>query len=84
MAGQRYQLVLVSAVGAGLGGRQDGQERMGDQGQDGPAVPGCPAADLVLVQRGQFLAGSEPVLNQPPIMPLKPQRSLALALRPGR
>ena len=29
-------------------------------------MPGGPAADLVLVQGGQFLAGGEPVLDLPP------------------
>ena len=46
VTGQRDELVLI---GGGLGGGQDGQERVGEQGQDGPAVPGGPAADLVLV-----------------------------------
>lgn len=30
---------------------------MGKHGQDGPAVPGSPGADLVLVQAAQALAG---------------------------
>ena len=64
VAGQRDQ--LGGRAGRRLGRGQDGQERVGEQGQDGPAVPGGPAADLVLVQGGQFLAGSEPVLDLPP------------------
>ena len=40
--------------------------RMGEQGQDGPPVPGGPGPDLVLVQGGQFLAAGEPVLDLPP------------------
>ena len=66
MAGQRDQLVLAWPAAAGLCGGQDGQERVGEQGQDGPPVPGGPAADLVLVQGGQFLSGGEPVLDFPP------------------
>jgi len=66
VAGQRDQLVVPQLAATGLGGGQDGQERVGEQGQDGPAVPGGPAADLVLVQGGQFLAGGEPVLDSPP------------------
>jgi hypothetical protein len=38
---------------------------MGEQGQDGPPVPGGPGADLVLVQGGQLLAAGEPVLDFP-------------------
>jgi len=56
-------MVWVAVVG--LGGGQHGQERAGEQGQDGPPVPGGPAADLVLVQSGQLLAGSKPVLDLP-------------------
>ena len=77
VAGQRDQLVLTGAAGVRLGGGQDGQEGVGEQGQDGPAVPGGPAADLVLVQGGELLARSEPVLNRPPLMPLKRNPSLA-------
>ena len=51
---------------AGLGRGQDGQERVGEQRQDGPPVPGGPAPDLVLVQGGELLAASEPVLDLPP------------------
>src|SRR5262245_57035327 len=71
VASQRDQLAIACPAAAGLGGGEDGQERAGEQGQDGPAVPGGPAADLVLVQGGQFLADGESVLNQPPLMPVK-------------
>ena len=71
VAGQRDQLVIVRVLVVSLGGGQHGQERVGEQGQDGPPVPGGPAADLVLVQGGQLLAGSKAVLNQPPLMHLK-------------
>lgn len=60
MAGQRDQLRIIGVADGGLAG-QDGQEGMGEQGEDGSPVPGGPAADLVLVQGGQFLAASEPV-----------------------
>ena len=83
VAGQRDQEITGWPAGAGLAG-QDGQERVGEQGQDGPPVPGGPGADLVLVQAGQFLAAGESVLNQPLVMPLKPRRSLALPRYPGR
>ena len=76
VTGQREELVLMS--GSGLGRGQDGQERVGEQGQDGPAVPGSPVADLVLVQ------GGEPVLSQPPLMPVKNKWSLAFRRIPGR
>ena len=65
MAGQRDQLRITGVADGGLAG-QDGQEGMGEQGQDGPPVPGGPGPDLVLVQGGQFLAASEPVLDLPP------------------
>jgi hypothetical protein len=63
VAGQGDQLVIVWVLVAGLGGGQHGQERVGEQGQDGPPVPGGPAADLVLVQGGQLFAGSKAVLD---------------------
>jgi hypothetical protein len=51
------------AVGRGaadvFGGGGDGQERGGEHGQGGPAIPGLPAADLVLIQAGQALADLE-------------------------
>jgi hypothetical protein len=63
VAGQRDQLVSVWVLMVSLGGGQHDQECVGEQGQDGPRVLGGPAADLVLVQGGQFLAASEPVPN---------------------
>ena len=38
---------------------------MGQHGQGGPAVPGTPAAHLVLVQATQALAGLEALLHRP-------------------
>ena len=52
---------------AGLHGRHD-QEGVGEHGQGGPAVPGAPAAHLVLVQADQALAGLEALLNLPTTM----------------
>ena len=63
VAGQRDQLVLVRAAVVWLGCGHGGQECVGEQGQDGPAVPGGPAPDLMLVQAGEFLAGGEAVLD---------------------
>ena len=59
----------LAAVAAGqLGGGQDGQERAGQQGEDGPAVLGGPAPDLVLVQPGEFLPAAQPssILHRDP------------------
>ena len=41
------------------------QEGVGEHGQGDPAVPGAPAAELMLVQADQALAGLEALLNQP-------------------
>jgi hypothetical protein len=57
VAGQRDQLVVAQLTAARLGRGEDGQERVGERGQDGLAVTGRPAADVVLVQRGGLLAG---------------------------
>jgi hypothetical protein len=84
VAGQRDQPVIADAPGVVLRRGQDGQERVGEQGQDGPPVPGRPAADLMLIQGSQFLAGGEPVLSQPPLMPVKEKWSLSFRAHPGR
>lgn len=65
VAGERDLAVGRRSAGA-LGGGGDGQERGGEHGQGDPAVPGVPAADLMLVQAGQSLAGLEVVLHRPP------------------
>jgi hypothetical protein len=62
VAGQRDQLAIAWTAAAGLGGGQDRREGAGEQGQDGSPVPAGPAADLMLVQGGQLLPGSELVL----------------------
>src|SRR5215218_5644491 len=46
-------------VAGAFGNRHHDQEGVGDHGQGGPAVPGAPAADLVLVQATKALAGLE-------------------------
>src|SRR5829696_1158496 len=53
-------------VAATLGHGGDRQEGMGNHGQGDPAVPGAPAADLLLVQADQPLTGLEPLLDGPP------------------
>ncbi len=47
----------------GKGGHD--QEGVGKQGKGGPAVPGAPAADLMLVQATQALAGPSGGLGSP-------------------
>jgi hypothetical protein len=70
-AGQRGDFVagqrdLTGRRRAGvLGGGGGGQERQGEHGQGSPPVPGVPAADLVLVQPCQALAGPEILLRGP-------------------
>ena len=44
------------------------QEGVGEHGKGGPAVPGPPAADLVLVQATKALAGLKSLLNLPTTM----------------
>jgi hypothetical protein len=51
VAGERDLAVGWRAAGV-LGGGGDGQERGGEHGQGDPAVPGVPAADLVLIEAG--------------------------------
>lgn len=52
-------------------GGHGGQERVGEQDQGGPSIPGGPGADLVLAQAGQALAGLKTLLSPPLAMPLK-------------
>ena len=60
---------VISPVGVGVGvafgGGGHGQEGVGEHGQGGPAVPGGPAPDLVLVQPGEALGGLEGFLDAP-------------------
>ena len=52
-------------LGVAFGGGGHGQEGVGEHGQGGPAVPGGPAADLVLVQPGETFGGLEGFLDAP-------------------
>ena len=57
VAGQRDQLVFVRAAGVVLGGGQDGQERVGEQGQDGPPVlvfRTKPSPGFLQAQKGSY------------------------------
>ncbi len=51
--------------GVAFDGGGHGQEGVGEHGQGGPAVPGGPAADLVLVEPDQFLGRLEGFLDPP-------------------
>ena len=51
--------------GVAFGGGGHGQEGVGEHGQGGPAVPGGPAPDLVLIQPGQAFGGLEGFLDAP-------------------
>ncbi|MDT5053267.1 MAG: hypothetical protein QOF66_1633, partial [Mycobacterium sp.] len=42
-----------------------GQESVGEHGQGGPAMPGAPASDLVLVDSGQAFGPLERFLDAP-------------------
>lgn len=55
-------------------GGQDGQEGVGEERQNGPAVPGGPAPDLVFVQGGEFFADDEAFLRDSPGAPCSSQR----------
>ena len=52
-------------LGVAFGGGGHGQEGVGEHGQGGPAVPGGPAADLVLVESGEAFGGLEGFLDAP-------------------
>jgi len=52
---------LAGALGQG----RDDQEGVGEHRERGPAVPGAPAADLMLVQATKALAGLECLLDSP-------------------
>lgn len=65
VAGERYEGVRCGVAGVFVGA-YDGEEGVGEHGQGDPAAPGCVAADLVLVQSGQALAGLECLFHSPP------------------
>jgi hypothetical protein len=81
-AGQRDEPQRWWMAGV-LGDRGHHQERVGQHGQDHPPVPGAPAADLVLVQAAQPLAGRERLLHPPTSTP-PPGPGRPAAGRPGR
>jgi hypothetical protein len=64
VAGQRDQFRRAGVAGV-LEGGGDGQDGGGEHGEGDPPVPGGPAADLVLIQAGQALAGLEVLLDRP-------------------
>jgi hypothetical protein len=64
VAGQPDQPQRGGMAGALGHGRHD-QEGVGEHGKGGPAVPGAPAADLVVVQSDQALAGLEALFHRP-------------------
>jgi hypothetical protein len=67
-AGARCRSARSARTGVGggvLGEGRHHQEGVGEHRQRGPAVPGAPAADLVLVQATQALAGLEALLDAP-------------------
>jgi hypothetical protein len=64
VAGQADQPGWWWVAGA-VGGREHHEEGVGDHSQGGPAVPGAPAADLVLVQAAKALAGLEALFDGP-------------------
>lgn len=65
VAGERYEGVECGVVGVFVRA-DDGHEGVGEHGQGDPAGPGRVAADLVLVQGGQALAGLEELLHPSP------------------
>jgi hypothetical protein len=64
VAGQRDQPVGLGMVGAFCCGER-GQKGGGEHRQDGPAVPGGPAADLVLIESDEALAGLKGLVHSP-------------------
>jgi hypothetical protein len=59
--------IRPAGVGCGVafGGAGDGQEGMREHGQGGPAVPGRPAPDLVLVEADEAFGCLEGFLDPP-------------------
>jgi hypothetical protein len=69
VAGQRGQPGRRRVVG-GFGDREHDEEGQREHGQGGPPIPRAPAADLMLIQATQALAGLERLLNPPSRMHL--------------
>ena len=55
----------AAGLGRWFGGGHDGQERMRQERQGAPALPGDPGPDLVFVEGGEFFAGGEGFLDAP-------------------
>jgi hypothetical protein len=64
VAGEGDELGWYRVAGA-FGQSDHDQEGVGKHRQRGPAVPGAPAADLMLVQAAQSLGGLERLLDPP-------------------
>ena len=64
VAGQADQPGRWWVPGA-VGGREHHEDGVGEHGQGGPAIPGMPAADLMLVQATKALAGLESLFDGP-------------------
>ncbi len=62
--GQRDQ-TSGCGLSVAFGGGGHGQEGVGEHGQGGPAVPGGPAPDLVLIEPGEAFGGLEGFLDAP-------------------
>ena len=64
-------MTSIRSAGVGVvvafGGGGHGEEGVSEHGQHGRALPGHPAADLVLVQADQALGGLEGLLDPPPL-----------------
>ena len=66
VAGECYQRnSLWRGVFGTFGRGDDGEEGAGRHRQDGPALPAGPAADLVLIEPCEGLAGLERLLDRP-------------------
>ncbi len=51
----------MAPVVAGFGTFDDGEEGVSEHGKQGPAMPGQPAADLMLIEPGQVVDRKYPV-----------------------
>ena len=69
VAGHRDQPRRGGVAGA-FGQGRDHQKGVGEHRKGGPAVPGAPAADLMLVQATKALAGLEALFDLPSRMHL--------------
>src|SRR5439155_13166309 len=65
VAGQPDQPAAMAAGGWGFGGGHHGEERVSEDRQGAPALPGGPGADLVLVQGDELFACGEGLLDRP-------------------